>query len=484
MLKKCFAGALLCLLPQALQAQSAAPATPHSMVAEQKKTWTGDLDGMLQRRYVRILVVPTKLQYWVERGRQMGATYEVFAAFEEELNKKYKSKKHIKTHVVFIPTSRDDLIPALKAGRGDIAAGGLTITEERLKEIDFSEPVVRNVKEIVVTGPKSPELQSLDDLSGKEVFTRKSSSYWSHLEALSERFEKEGKKKIRLRAAPEELQDDDLLEMLNAGLVQLCVVDRYKGMLWSKVLKNIKPREDIVVNEGGEIGWMMRKNSPKLKAELDAFAKSHGQGTAFGNTIIKRYAGTPKFVLPATSEAEMKKFAQTVDTFKKYSQTYSMDYLLMMAQGYQESRLDQEAKSHVGAIGVMQVMPATGMDMKVGDIKQMDPNIHAGVKYIRFVQEQFFRNEPIDELNKTLFAFAAYNCGPGRLRSLRKEAEKRGLNPNIWFNNVELVAAEKVGAETVTYVANIYKYYIAYKLAEEDAEDRRKAREAAMQRAS
>lgn len=455
----------------------AAETKPPAIVADQTKPWTGDLDGMLKRRHIRVLVVPTKLQYWVERGRQTGVTYEMFTAFEAELNKKYKTKKHIKTHVVFVPTSRDDLIPALKSGRGDVAAGGLTITEDRLEEVDFSDPVARNVKEIVVTGPKSPALNSLDDLAGKEVFVRKSSSYWSHLEDLNERFAKEGKKKIRLRAAPEELQDDDLLEMLNSGLIQLCVVDRYKGILWSQVLKHIKAREDIVVNEGGEVGWMMRKDSPLLKAELDAFAKKHSQGTAFGNTVIKKYIGSAKFVQPATSEAEMRKFAQTVDIFKKHSQSYSMDYLLMMAQGYQESRLDQNAKSSVGAIGVMQVMPATGKDMKVGDITQVDPNIHAGVKYIRFVQDNFFGQEPMSDLNKTLFAFASYNAGPGRVRQLRKEAEKRGLNPNIWFNNVELIAAEKVGAETVTYVSNIYKYYIAYKLAAEDLEEREKIKQ-------
>jgi membrane-bound lytic murein transglycosylase MltF len=150
----------------------------------------------------------------------------------------------------------------------------------------------------------------------------------------------------------------------------------------------------------------------------------------------------------------------------------------MMAQGYQESRLDQNAKSPVGAIGVMQVMPGTGRDMKTGDITQLEPNIHAGVKYIRYVQNTFFEDQPMDPVNKTLFSFAAYNAGPGRVQQLRQRAEKRGLNPNVWFNNVELIAAERIGAETVTYVANIYKYYIAYKLAVEIKTERDKERDA------
>jgi membrane-bound lytic murein transglycosylase MltF len=151
---------------------------------------------------------------------------------------------------------------------------------------------------------------------------------------------------------------------------------------------------------------------------------------------------------------------------------------MMMAQGYQESRLDQNAKSPVGAIGVMQVMPATGKDMRTGDITQLEPNIHAGVKYIRYVQNTFFESQPMDAVNKTLFSFAAYNAGPGRVQDLRARAEKRGLNPNVWFNNVELIAAERIGAETVTYVSSIYKYYVAYKLAVEMQAERAKERDA------
>jgi membrane-bound lytic murein transglycosylase MltF len=186
-----------------------------------------------------------------------------------------------------------------------------------------------------------------------------------------------------------------------------------------------------------------------------------------------------KFVKNAAAQEEMRKFQQVVQFFKTYSDEYDMDYLLMAAQGYQESQLNQEAKSPVGAIGVMQVMPTTGKDLKVGDISQLEPNIHAGVKYMRFMIDQYFANEPMDRLNKGLFAFAAYNAGPGRIQSLRKLAAKRGLDPNKWFNNVEVVASEKIGRETVTYVANIYKYYIAYKLAVENMEERKKAREEA-----
>ena len=441
--------------------------------------WTGDLDGMIERRTVRALVVPSRMQYWIDRGRQSGAEYELLKKFEEELNAKYKLKrKHIGIHVHFIPTARDELMPALVQGRGDIAAGILTITPERLQQVDFGAPFFRNVAEIVVTGPASPTLASIEDLAAQKLFVRRSSSYWTHLEALSERLRQQGRASLELKAAPEDLQDDDLLEMLNAGLVGVAVVDRYKAVTWARVFKRIKPREDLKVHEGGDIAWMIRKDSPNLKAEISAFAQKHGQDSAFGKNLVKKYTGSTRFVRAATSKEEMRKFDQTAEIFRKYSGRYDMDYLLVMAQGYQESRLDQNAKSPVGAIGVMQVMPATGRDMKTGDITQLDPNIHAGVKYIRYVQDTFFENQPMDAVNKTLFSFAAYNAGPGRVQELRARAEKRGLNPNVWFNNVELIAAERIGAETVTYVSSIYKYYVAYKLAVEIQAERDRERDA------
>ena len=196
----------------------------------------------------------------------------------------------------------------------------------------------------------------------------------------------------------------------------------------------------------------------------------------FGNLLVQRYAKSTRFAKNATAKAELARFHQIVDLFRKYGGQYELDYLLMMAQGFQESGLDHSVRSPVGAIGVMQVMPGTGKDLNVGDITRLENNIHAGVKYIRFMIDQYFKDEPMDRLNKGLFAFAAYNAGPGRVRQLRREAEKRGLNPNVWFNNVERIASERIGRETVTYVAHIYKYFIAYRLVVEEIEQRRKVK--------
>lgn len=445
--------------------------------------WKGDLDGMIERGYIRVLTTYSKTFYFVDKGIQRGATYDAFRVFEDDLNKKLAKQqklkhKHLKVRVVFIPVARGDLLPALVAGKGDIAASNLTITGDRQKLVDFSVPIYKNVSEVVVSGPGAPAMKSVEDLSGQEVFVRKSSSYYESLVALNQRLAAAGKPGVIIKPAPDELEDEDLIEMVNAGLIPRIVVDKHKADFWKQVFPGIRVNDDVAVRSGGEIAWAIRKGSPQLKAAVDDFVTRNAIGTAVGNTILKRYLKSTKYVKDAASEAERKKFLALINYFKKYGDQYDVDWLLMAAQGYQESQLNQDARSHVGAIGVMQIMPATGKDLNVGDIRKVEPNIHGGIKYMRWMIDNYYGKEPMTNLDKALFAFASYNAGAGRISQLRKEAAKRGLNPNVWFHNVEYVVAEKIGSETVTYVSNIYKYYIAYNLLIEA----RDAREAALQK--
>jgi membrane-bound lytic murein transglycosylase MltF len=449
---------------------------------EAMKPWTGDLDGMIERRLIRVLTVYSKTFYFVNKGVQMGGVPDIFRVFEEDLNKKLAKEgklkqKHLKVRVMFIPVARGELLPALAAGKGDIAAANLTITEERQKLVDFSSPVYPNVSEVAVSGPASPAVSSVDELAGKEVFVRKSSSYYESLAALNRRFAAEKKPAVILKEVPETLEDEDLIEMVNAGLIPLIVVDKPKADFWKQIFPKITVHDEVAVRTGGDIAWAIRKGSPQLKAAADAFMVRHGKGTTAGNTILMRYLKDAKYAKDAASESERKKFLTLIQYFQKYGDKYDVDWLLMGAQGYQESQLNQAARSKVGAIGVMQVMPSTGKELGVGDINEVEPNIHAGVKYMRWMIDQYYDKEPMTKLDKALFAFASYNAGAGRISQLRKEAAKRGLDPNVWFHNVEYVAAEKIGAETVTYVANIYKYYIAYRLIMEARAEREKAAE-------
>ena len=428
-----------------------------------KDRFTGDLDEMITRRVIRAGVAINRTHYFIDKGVQRGIAYDSLTLFEQELNKKLNTGL-LKVHVAFIPLARDQMVTALNEGQVDLLAAQLTVTPERQKAVDFSNATRTGVSEILVTGPDAPAVTTVEGLSGQTVFVRKTSSYAASLESLNERFKSQGKAPVTISAAPETLEDDDILEMVNAGLVPMTIVDDYLAGFWQKVFTNIKPQKAVAVRTGGNIAVAVRKNNPKLLNAANDFIKAYGAESMFGKTVERRYLQNTKYAVNSTSRAERERFQSIVDMFKKYGQQYDMDFLLMAAQGFQESRLDQNARSQVGAVGVMQIMPATGQELAVGDIHEMEPNINGGVKYMRQLIDREFKNDDMDQLNKGLMAFAAYNCGPGRMRQLRKLTAERGLDRNKWFGNVEQIASEKIGRETVTYVSNIYKYYIAYKL--------------------
>ena len=454
------ASVALLSIPPAAEADSA----PEKSLLEMKP-WIGDFDGMAKRRMIRALVVYSKTFYFLDQGRQRGATYELLKQFEKLINKRLKTKT-LKLRVLFIPVRRDQLIPWLMDGRGDIAAANLTITPQRQSQVDFSDPLISGVKELLVTGPAAPPVKSLDDLAGKEIHVRPSSSYYESLTQLNKSFQQTGKPKMNLVAADETFEDEDLLEMVNAGLIPMIVMDSHKAHFWKQIFDNITVHPTIAVRNGGEIAWCFRKDSPKLKAVVNEFVKGHKKGTLLGNIILKRYLRDTKYVQNSLSQKELDKFEAMLALFEKYADQYDFDYLMVSAQAYQESGLDQSKRSPAGAIGVMQLLPSTAADPNVGisDIEKLEKNIHAGTKYLRFIVDRYYKDEPMDDVNRMLFAFASYNAGPARVSDLRKKTAEMGLNPNVWFHNVEVAAAKKIGRETVQYVSNIYKYYIAYRM--------------------
>jgi len=461
--------ALTAALPLTARAADTKPTGGEALL--ENKPWIGDFDKMVEKRQIRVLVAFSKTFYFLDRGRQRGISYDLLKEFEKFVNKKLKTKT-LKIHVVFIPVQRDELIPGLVKGLGDIAVANLTITPERLKQVDFADPLLTGVKELLVTGPAAPPVAGLDDLAGKEIHVRKSSSYYESLARLNETFKKAGKLPMKLVPAEETFEDEDLLELINASLIPMIVMDSHKAQFWTQIFDKIRVHPEIAVRTGSEIAWALRKNSPKLKAIVNEFVKGHKKGSLLGNMLLKRYLKSTQYVKNSLSDEELQKFQQMVELFKRYAAQYDFDYLMMAAQAYQESGLDQSTKSHAGAVGVMQLLPSTAADrnVNIAEIEKLENNIHAGTKYMRFIINRYYKDEPMDDLNKMLFAFASYNAGPAKVNRLRKKTAAMGLNPNVWFNNVEISAAQVIGRETVQYVSNIYKYYIAYRMVTEQRE--------------
>lgn len=430
---------------------------------------TGDLDEMVKQRTIRALVIVNPVGFFYENGLPEGIQYEALQAFEKFVNQKMKTGK-VPVNVVFLPMRPDQLEAALTQGLGDIIAYGVVITPEREQRVTFSDPIQKDVSQVVVTGPSLSNVSSFDDLVGKAIYVNPLTVYYDNLKKISAARQAAGKPPLTIKAADPNLLDDDLIEMVNAGLIPATVTTNSRADLWTQVLPHIRSHPDLVVASGINLGWVMRKNNPQLKQLVDEFVQGHAVGTSFGNTLLRRYLQNTKWITDSTSAEEMQKFNAYVGFFKKYAAEYDFDYIMLAAQAYQESLLDQSKRSHAGAVGIMQVMPklAAANPIDIANVNDANDNIHAGVKMLRNIANTYFNDPGIDPLNKTLFTFASYDAGPNRIVRLRKKAQEDGLDPDKWFGNVELEVAKDVGQEPVTYVGNIYKYYVAYKLTLEE----------------
>jgi membrane-bound lytic murein transglycosylase MltF len=447
------------------------PADPMKTIHE---AWMGDFDKMAERNLIRALVPYSRTHYFLEGGQPRGLTYERLKAFENHVNAALE-RDVIKVRVVVIPTLRDRLLTDLIAGRGDIAAGHLIVTPELEKRVAFAIPAFTSVNEIVVTGPTAAPILNIDDLSGKTVHVRPSCSYHDSLVDLNRQFRKRHLPLVTITPVADILEDEDILEMIHAGIIPISVIDSIKAELWSKIFKEITFHNDIVLRTGAEIAWAVRKNNPLLKDHINAFWYFHQPGTRMGNILIRKYLQNTLWITNPFSKEALQRFDEAVPVFKRYADQYGFDWLMIAAMAFQESGIDQRRISPAGAVGVMQVLPTTAAHPVIGisDVYGLESNIHAGLKYLRFIADRYFDDEKMDDFNAMLFAMAAYNAGPARIIQLRAEACESGINPDIWFGNVEIIAARRIGRETVEYVGNIYKYYLAYRLFQEKDEERK-----------
>jgi len=428
--------------------------------------FSGNLGNMRKRKQIRALVTYSRTDFFFYKGQARGAQVEFLLAYEKFLNRGIKRPEN-RVHIAFLPVPFDQLIPALNAGRGDIAAAFLTITPQRQEHVDFATGGLFKVSEVVVSNKNKVKLERIEDLSGKRVYVLSNSSYVQHLEQLNRTFAAQGLAPVEIVQADSELLSEDILELVDSGVVDITVIDDYKARLWLQLLPNLQVHTDLKISRDNPVSWAIRKRSPELRKSLKAFAVKLRKGSLLGNILFRRYYSDTQWIKNPTTRKELKKLTQSIDLFKKYGKQYAFDYLALLAQAYQESGLDHSKKSHHGAVGIMQIMPSTAGDAHVSirNITRLENNIHAGTKYMAFLRDHYFSDPAITPENRQAFTWAAYNAGPTNVIKMRNKAKTMGLDPNVWFSNVEIAASKLIGRETVQYVAHIHKYYIAYKLA-------------------
>lgn len=452
----------------AAQGQNADPSeeglVETALLEDALKPWVGDLDGMVERRMIRVAIPYGIATYFLDGANQKGITYDLALAFEKSLKKQLDLKDSELTMVV-VPARRDEIFQMLIDGTADVVAGSLTITEERVGLVDFSLPLRSDVNEVVVTGSAVPPGAGFDALTGVEIHVRPSSSYFGHLTQLNAERSAAGRPPLTVVPADEPLNTEDLVEMVGAGLLPATVCDAPLAEFLKHIFDGIVVHKDLVVSGPGRIAWAFRKDSPQLAAAVNAFVQQSRKGTQSGNIVLHKYLKSTKWAERALHPDGQDRLRDLIALFQEYGTQYDFDWLMVAAQGYQESKLDQSARSRAGAVGIMQLLPSTARDPNVGinDITTERNNIHAGVRYLRFLRDRYFSDPSISNLDRVLFSFAAYNAGPGNIAKARRAAGKVGLNANVWFGNVEIAAAKAVSREPVIYVRNIYKYYVAYR---------------------
>ncbi len=446
----------------------------HELVAPAASSpprYTGDLDALLERERIRVLVSYDRTNFFIARGELFGLEYEMMNRFGDQLNRT-RGKGQPPVEMVFLPLPRDRLLSALAEGQGDIAAAGLAPSPH--KGILFAEPYEKDVERIFVTHRSAPAPRTLEDLAGRTVHVTAGSSDIASLKKRNERLKAKGLSPMRIVEAGEDLVTEDLYEMIHAGVFSLTVGPEDSARLWSRVFPDLVPLDHLPAGPPQDRAWAVRTDSPNLLAALNAYVPSHKKGTRIGNILFHRYDEATHWIRNPLDSEEREKLDAYRGYFQKYARRYGLEWLAVAAQAYQESGLDQSRRSDAGAVGLMQLMPETASQppVSIPDITNPGDNVHAGVKYLAYLLNEAFSDPAIDPKDQYDFALAAYNAGPGRVHRLRKRTRSMGLDPNRWFGNVEHAALAEIGNETVRYVANIRKYELAYRFAMKELEKR------------
>ena len=412
-----------------------------------------------RRGLLRVLVPRDRTNFFYAEGRLRGMEYELMHEFERSLAGKAGGARP-QIDVAFVPVAFDRLIPALLEGLGDVAAGGLTITAEREQIVAFTEPYMSGVAQIVVANRRAPPLASLDSLSGQLVVVGPGSSYLESLARLNAQFAARGLGPASVDSLGRGFATEDMLEFVNSGAFPYTVADHHVAELWSGVLGDLRLYPELQLASGDRIAWAVRRENPRLKKVLDTFLLATRKGTRTGNVLFQRYFQGTEWIRDPDIDLRSGRLGLVLEPLQRLAPQYGFDWRLIAAQVYQESRLDPAARSRSGAIGLMQLLPATAKDMGFEDVTGVEDNLHAGIRYMAWLRDTYFSDPAMPEAVRTDLTLAAYNAGPGRVRRWRLAAADQGIDPDRWFGQVENLALESVGFEPVRYVANINKYFV------------------------
>lgn len=426
--------------------------------------WAESYTKILEKRNIRLAVEYDRTLYYSDRGRPYGLALAIAHDLSKWLSdrRSHELKRQSLT-VQIIPVPKGSILDALDSDKADIALGRFRLDHDINASSDLIiRPSAIMLKETLVTGRQTKIVKSIVDLSGRSLYAAYPESSYRGLDQWNNQIRTLGKTPLKISTWPDGLEDEDMLQMINAGLIDSMLVADWKAQLWKFALPNIIVQSEFSLQGAGTVGWAVSKSNSDLATDIDSFVQQWVVNDGMNQFRTTEFKNKLRSMRNPTTTDDWMHFKKLLPIFQKYSNRFNLDPLMLAALGFQETELKSVQQGIGGAIGVMQLMPSTGVAMEVGDIHQVEPNIHAAAKLFDLLLQQHFSDSQLTTQNRTLFAIASYNAGPNAIASLRKQAEKQGFDPNIWLNNVEIVAAEKIGIGVMTYVRNVYRYFIIY----------------------
>ncbi len=424
-----------------------------------------DLPEMLKRKTIRVLTTYSPSTYFIYEGRSYGFEYNLLKDYEKFINRRFPHRR-IPAVVEFIPVPENLLIPCLEMGIGDIVAAGMRRLPENLQTVVYTIPYLQGVSEVLITHRRAPVVNSLEELSGRKIHIQSGWQNSKTLRRIDARLLVKGRQPLQRTISSGILTSEDMLDLVNAGVIDLSIVESHIARLWSSAHPEIVILEFPEISAHTPISWAVRKNNPEFKASLDKFLRSRRSGSRFGNIYYRQYFKQTRWISNPLIPTDHAKFSRYVPLFRKYGSRYGYDWMLLAAVSYQESQMENFRRSHSGAIGLMQVMPTTAGDANVNidNIRDPEQNVHAGTKYLALLRDVYFPAQNFAPEERIRFILAAYNAGPNMIARCRRLAARMGRDPAKWFGHTELAARRLIGNETVRYVSNVIKYYMAYRL--------------------
>ncbi|MFO0996637.1 MAG: transporter substrate-binding domain-containing protein [Alphaproteobacteria bacterium] len=476
----------LCLLAGAAVAAESPDAddgiaTGRSIIGRTLEAHRGDLPAMVERRSIRVLTAFSRTNFFVADGQPRGFEHDNLAGFDaflahwlaRELPAEAAQHPHVTLAFITLPFA--ELIPALLEGKGDLIAANMIVSPTREKLVTFSDAYLEDVSDVLVTGVRAGPFHSVDDLAGRTVHVQRARGHEERLHHVNTTLAARGLAPIRVIEMPPALNSEDLLEMVNAGVIEATFVHDHVADLWAHVFPDIRVHAEVALADRARIAWATRPDSPLLRRALDDFlrhrARRH-EGKA--DALFVEYYGNPalEWLRNPLGPDDRDRLAELAPHFRENGQRRDFEWRLLAAVAFQESGLNQAVVSNRGAVGIMQLLPSTARELGYADISSVEHNIAAGTAYLDHLRRSHFVDPAITRPDQIYFTLAAYNCGPARVQELRRLAKENGLDPNRWFGQVEQEALRVVGEETVRYVANIHRYFIAYEFEAELIERR------------